>query len=318
MIVHMSKVKFLSTNGGMVEEHGDYRLFYGNWRGNFKCTIYWKERCLEADFLPRWTLLNHKGEFDEPSKFREIPWYENIEGRDESDKPQQYTVLGPELDWRTDTRIATDYISNIPENVRALAGPFGEAQWLALETMHKAPEFVNRLDAEVQDFGPGALISYWLMQRVFNEPKSRRMELSLEYFSRTRRDALVHVAYMGWTPSKKELDILKKYRCNRPKFEDYWHLLRCFRHADKIDVLSSSTELSPNVIRWIEEAPAWLSPTNVLEVVSKPDLGRGLHEWTPKIATYLSSLPAHERDAKLAHIQTYDDLQQLAIEAKSP
>jgi len=318
MLIRMSKVKFLRCKQGIVEEHDDYKLFYGDWGDDFSCTISWKEQSLEANFLPRWTLLNHEGEFDEQHEFREIPWHEDIESRDESDRPQQYMVLVPELDWCTDTSIAKDYIYSIPENVRVLAGPFGEAQWLALETMHQVPEFVGRLKAEIQEFGPSALISYWLMQRAFNEPKSRRIEISLEYFTRTRRDALVHAAYMGWAPSKKELNILKWYRCSRPKFETYWHLFRCFRHAGKIDVLSTMSNLSPSQIRWIEEAPAWLSSPNVLEVVRESELGLGLHQWAPEIAAYLSTLTIRERDAKLAGIRTYEDLRLLSIESVTP
>lgn len=316
MIVHMSKVKFLNTNGGMIEEHGDYRLFYVNWEDDFRCAIHWKDQCLEINYLPRWTLLNQQGEFDDRHEFREIPWYEEIEGRNDGEEPQQYMVLGSELDWQTDTKLANDYVSCIPENVRVLSGPFGEAQWLALEAMHQEPEFVDLLRAELQDFGPSALISYWLLQRAFNEPKSRRIEISLEYFTRTRRDALVHAAYMGWAPSKKELDILKRYRCNRPKFANYWHLLRCFRHSDKVDVLSTMSDLSSRLIRWIEEAPAWLCPPNILEVVREQELDLGLHEWVPEIAAYLSTLTTRERDARLARIRTYEDLRLLWIDSE--
>ena len=78
------------------------------------------------------------------------------------------------------------------------------------------------------------------------------------------------------------------------------------------------SNLSPSQIRWIEEAPAWLSSPNVLEVVRESELGLGLHQWAPEIAAYLSTLTIRERDAKLAGIRTYEDLRLLSIESVTP
>ena len=102
MLMHMSKVSYAETNGDLIEAHGDYRILHGDRQGDFRCAIIWKERCLDPDFLPQWTLLGSDGEFDDQNQLRQIPWFDDIESREQSDEAQNHMVLGPELTWATD------------------------------------------------------------------------------------------------------------------------------------------------------------------------------------------------------------------------
>ena len=83
-----------------------------------------------------------------------------------------------------------EILSDIPFAIRAVAAPFGDAQWLALEGMRHVDGFADFLRQELAGAGPNFVTCCWVVAQARWAGRARRLELAVRMMH-TPRAALL-------------------------------------------------------------------------------------------------------------------------------
>lgn len=122
---------FRSDKNALVEQLDGNEFIYGHWDRHFGCWIRDAKTGVVTECIPDWPFLDDAGHGRDPGVY----------------KRSKYPARAAARRLTQADAAFFSYFNNIPHVLRRLVSPLGRFQWLALDIIHRDPQFAEFLDS---------------------------------------------------------------------------------------------------------------------------------------------------------------------------
>lgn len=244
----MKSVRFIEDTGELVEIGKGECIRFGAWEGAFDCTVTRNGEQLElvmpAEFVPDWPLFGLDS--DRTFLHRPATGEEAVEIWS-GDGPLKDMVVAWDNPFRegNGADALSAFLKTIPESVRSVAAPFGEAQWFIMEAVHDGgSHLVSHIRQELREHGPNWLFAFVAERFIRWREKADRAQIVRDFFSLPEKDRLdSHLARL-----------IDCTQLELPNFNDYEVLVSLAYSARAFDEVCAAGRIGEPAIMWVRRA----------------------------------------------------------------